>query len=281
MPNEWVLILRDGELVKAGIGLACFKSPFESVATFPSKLVKVDVYTQQVTKEMQGVQVSSHIEWTVDRNAPLKAFKNLDLSSGSHDTANETLRAMASAIVRNQVANSTIDHIIKNRQALREQIMTEMKEVVAGWGVHIATIEVTDVKILSSSLFKDLQSKFREENVKKATLEKLVVANSIGFEQLERNLETRKRDLNSELVSLKATNEQALKEASRQVEQFRQQCAIELIQTDRQHQEKILERQNNLKVSLKNLEYQLATEKAEVDKQCTMEKSQRQIKEQD
>lgn len=63
-----MLVLRDGELVKAGIGLSCFKSPYDSVAIFPSKLVKVDVNTQQVTKEMQGVLVSSHIEWTVDRD---------------------------------------------------------------------------------------------------------------------------------------------------------------------------------------------------------------------
>ncbi len=55
------------------------------------------------------------IEWTVDREAPLKAFKNLDLASGNYNAANETLRAMTSAIVRNQVANSTIDHVIKNR----------------------------------------------------------------------------------------------------------------------------------------------------------------------
>lgn len=155
---------------------------------------------------------------------------------------------MASAIVRNQVANNSLDHIIKNRQALREQIMNEMKEVVAGWGVHIATIEVTDVKILSSSLFKDMQSKFREENVKKATLEKLVVENSIYFERLERDLESTKRQLNSDLVSLKARNEQTLKETKREVEQFRQQCAIELLQKDRGNEEYILTKQNSTAV---------------------------------
>jgi len=63
--------------------------------------VKVEVRTQQVTKEMQGLEVSTMIEWTVDRNAPLKAFKNLNLSGGNYETANDTLRNMTSAIVRN------------------------------------------------------------------------------------------------------------------------------------------------------------------------------------
>ena len=189
-PNEWVVILRDGVEVQKGIGLSCFRGPFDSFGIFSSSLVKVDVVTEQVTKEMQGVQVRSHIEWCVDRNNPTKAYLSLDLGSGNFDSANATLQAMASAIVRNQVANSTIDHIIKNRQAVREQIMTEMSTVVKGWGVHLASVEVTDVKILSGSLFKDMQSKFREENTKKATLEKLVVQNSIYFERLERDLET-------------------------------------------------------------------------------------------
>ena len=196
-PNEWVVIMNNGEQVNAGIGLSCFKGPFDQVAIFPSRLVKVEVQTQQVTKEMQGIQVSSMIEWTVDRQSPLKAYKNLDLASGNFNAANETLRAMTSAIVRNQVANSTIDHIIKNRQVLREEILKEMGEVVSGWGVHLATCEVTDVKILSGGLFKDMQSKFREENVKKATLEKMVVENSIYYDRLERNVETKKRNANT------------------------------------------------------------------------------------
>lgn len=112
---------------------------------------------------MQGVGVSTMLEWTIDRHNPFKAYKNLDLASGNFNVANDILRSMTSAIVRNQIANSTIDHIIKNRQELREAILNEMKEVVTGWGVHLCTVEVTDVKVLSSGLFKDMQAKFREE----------------------------------------------------------------------------------------------------------------------
>ena len=72
-----------------------------------------------------------------------------------------------------------------------------MNEVVVGWGVHLATVEVTDVKICSGSLFSDMQAKFREESQKKATLEKLAVENTIYFDQLERALETSKRNANT------------------------------------------------------------------------------------
>ena len=52
---------------------------------------------------MQGVQVASMIEWTIDREGegPMKAFKNLDVASGNPYKANEILRSMTSAIIRN------------------------------------------------------------------------------------------------------------------------------------------------------------------------------------
>jgi regulator of protease activity HflC (stomatin/prohibitin superfamily) len=123
---------------------------------------------------MQGLEVSAMIVWTINRTAdgPMKAYKNLgsDLASDDPLTANNLLTSMASAIVRNCIANSTIDEIIKNRQQLREAINKEMTEVVQGWGVWLETIEITDVKILSGSLFKDMQCTFREDQNKTATL---------------------------------------------------------------------------------------------------------------
>ena len=236
-PNEWVVIIRNGEQQQAGIGLTCYKTPWDSVAVFPSRNVKVEVKTEQVTKEMQGIGVSTMLEWTIDRYHPLKAYKNLDLASGNFNKANDILRSMTSAIVRNQIANSTIDHIIKNRQELREAILEEMNEVVQGWGVHLCTVEVTDVKILSHSLFQDMQTKFREENIKKATLEKMVAENAIHFEQLEKNLETKKRDLQMYKIQQEASQEQQLKQTRLQIDQFSQQTALEKKELQRSHQE--------------------------------------------
>ena len=39
----------------------------------------------------------------------------------------------------------------------------DMFNVVKGWGVWVETFEVTEVQISSATLFKDLQTKYREE----------------------------------------------------------------------------------------------------------------------
>ena len=66
-PNEWVLIMRNGEMVKAGIGLCTLRSPYDQVATFPARVYKVDFTTEQVTNEMQGVRVSGMLVWSINR----------------------------------------------------------------------------------------------------------------------------------------------------------------------------------------------------------------------
>jgi hypothetical protein len=78
-PNEWLVVMNNGKMVSAGIGTAMMKGPFDTTAVFPSRLVKVDINTQQVTREMQGLEVSTMLEWTVDKEGegPMKAFKNL------------------------------------------------------------------------------------------------------------------------------------------------------------------------------------------------------------
>ncbi len=165
--------MRNGAMVQAAVGLRCFRGPFDQVARFPAKIYKVSFETEQVTNEMQGVRVSGMLVWTVNRigDGPFNAYKNLgDISSGNPRTANESLIAMSSAVVRSCIANSTIEEMITNRKLLRDAIHKEMFDVVKGWGVWLETIEITDVTICSQSLFKDLQTNYRESMRQQAAL---------------------------------------------------------------------------------------------------------------
>jgi hypothetical protein len=77
---------------------------------------------------MQGVKVEAMLVWSIYRegDGPLNAYKNLgeDLSSGNPVTANNMLIQMASSIVRDAIANSTIREMLTSREQLRESIRT-------------------------------------------------------------------------------------------------------------------------------------------------------------
>lgn len=81
------MVLRNGNLVKCGVGLSGFRGPFDQIVTIPAKVHKVDFSTQQVTVEMQGLEVSGMIVWSIfrEKDGPLRAFKNLGDDLGEEE----------------------------------------------------------------------------------------------------------------------------------------------------------------------------------------------------
>ena len=155
---------------------------------------------------MAGIAIEGMLVWSINRvgEGPLNAFKNLgsDLSTDNPHSANDALTSMASAIVRSCIANSTIEEMLTNRKLLRDAIRSEMFEVVKGWGVWLETVEITGVTISSQSLFKDMQTNYREAVRKEAELFKMTMKselaeiinqNDIMMKQKEREFSDKKR----------------------------------------------------------------------------------------
>ena len=121
-PNEWMIVLREGKMIKCGVGISCLKMMNDKVVKFPSKVHKVNFTAQQVTREMQGIEVSGMIIWSIfrDGEGPFKAYKSLgnDIHEAEPKIANQNLVEMANGIVRHKIANSTINEILRNRKWL-------------------------------------------------------------------------------------------------------------------------------------------------------------------
>lgn len=126
----------------------------------------------------------------------MKAFKNLgdDLISDEPRTANSLITSIVSAIVRNHIANSTIDEIIKNRDTIRKLILDALMPLTKGWGIWLETVEITDVQILSYQLKRDLQCVFREDQNLAATNNRIEVDHEIKGKQEEQYNIQNKRD---------------------------------------------------------------------------------------
>lgn len=76
-PNEWLLVIKNGKLVKSGVGIYGFKGFNSSIVKYPSQMQTVDFCADNVTIEMQGVKVSGFVAWQVRRGEeePLKYYK--------------------------------------------------------------------------------------------------------------------------------------------------------------------------------------------------------------
>lgn len=130
-PNEWVVVMNGNHQRKAGIGISTVKGPYDTVAIFPSKVHKVSFTTTQISKELQGLEVTSMLVWTIYREeeGPMRAYRTLgeDLTKDNPVTANALMTSMASAFVRSCVANTGIEDVIKERDNFRATIIENLK----------------------------------------------------------------------------------------------------------------------------------------------------------
>jgi hypothetical protein len=116
------------------------------------------------------------------------------LISDEPRTANNLITSIVSAIVRNHIANSTIDEIIKNRDQIRKLILDTLMPLTRGWGIWLETVEITDVQILSVQLKRDLQCVFREDQNLQATSNRIEVDHEIKAKQQEQYNVQNKRE---------------------------------------------------------------------------------------
>jgi len=76
------------------------------------------------------VEVTGMLIWSVHRVAdgPFKCYKSFgeDLNQAVPSVANDKLMAMAVSIVRDRIANMTINEILKNRSKLRNGVKEEI-----------------------------------------------------------------------------------------------------------------------------------------------------------
>lgn len=139
--------------------------------------------------------MSGLLVWSVMSETPMKAFHTLglDLLNSTPTNSNACMTTMCNSIVRSCIANSTIDEILTQRKEVRDKLQSELETISKGWGIKIETIEITDVSILSSSLFNNIQAKFKEEEKLKATLEKLEIKKQLRIEQSKSDIEIDKK----------------------------------------------------------------------------------------
>jgi flotillin len=185
-PTEWLLVISDGELKQAGVGITAILGPMDQAVRLPAAIHKVSLSAQQVSQEMQGVEVSGFIVWTVNRvgDGPFKCYRYLEgLSGDGLREASSHIQGMAESIIRHQVANLRLQEVITNRTLLRDKVREEMHSIVQGWGIWLETVEVTDVRVLSSSVFDDLQTEYRQELRGKSEQARIAGTRAINLER--------------------------------------------------------------------------------------------------
>ncbi len=229
-PHERLLQIRSGRVVRNQQGGSCWKWPGDTIARVDTSVRRLHFTADQITRERTGVQVTGLAVFRVVQ--PLLAWRMLNLEQP--ESFQQILREMFVGATRRLVANLTLDECLTRRKdALAAELMAEVAPVVQGsgkegddahqgWGVALDTIEIQDVRVLSSEVFERLQAPYREELALSALAARAVVEREEARLTAERA--SAREDARRELMSLE---EQRL-EAERARERVLRQHEAEL-----------------------------------------------------
>lgn len=268
-PNEWLIVIRNGEQRLAGVGLKTWVWPLETYVTFPSVLTKVSFEAMQTTKEMQGVKVSGFAIFSVLRteDGPFRYYKYIQ-GSGK-EMAEDNLRGMAESLMRKHVATTSLEDVLKDRESLRNSVNDEMMKTTKGWGVWLETFEIKDVQICSKSLFEDLQAEFRQDTHVKAEQLRLDSAKALAEKKSSHDQEMAKLHSKTALAKVRAqADERTTREKLEGDAQLaRQTAAAELAEHQLAVEEKKIHTEQALELARQNQRHALKQHAAQQDQE--------------
>ncbi|MEM7368770.1 MAG: SPFH domain-containing protein [Bacteroidota bacterium] len=161
-PSDYVIRLKGGKISREGRGMNFFNWPNQQYVVIPSIVSNIPFVADQITQENQGVEVSGFAIWKIGH--PSKVYLHFDFTGKESpvEKINRFLKDVVESAIRHQVANMTIEEVLRKRGSIILQLKKELEYISDQWGIAIETIEIKNVKIMSEQLFKNMQATFRD-----------------------------------------------------------------------------------------------------------------------
>jgi hypothetical protein len=246
-PDEWLLRVRNGKVVRAGVGIFTWRRPGDVIARFSSTIQRVRFSSEALTAEHLAVVVDGFILWSVapDAEKAFRAFSklgiaNLDrqpvaLKSRSHlltSQQHHAFQALLSAEMRAQVASVRLDDLLTVDHQLRRGLEQRLGLLSERLGIEIERTEILRVQPADPNLLRDLSARseesVREEaaNARRETAARLrqrqaEESKKEAAEAAEIRLATVEGDRKVELELLLARQDREEKELSRSLDRTR------------------------------------------------------------
>jgi regulator of protease activity HflC (stomatin/prohibitin superfamily) len=163
-PAEFAIHRRRGRTRKVGLGISLFCLPLiDRCYLIPSTAQSISFAADQITSENQGVEVAGFAVWKI--GDPERAAASLDFSNSAAalTSIGENLRNVVESAIRHQVANMTIEDALRKRGSIILELKNELAYIAGQWGLAVETVEIRNVKVLSSQLFAQMQAPFRDK----------------------------------------------------------------------------------------------------------------------
>ena len=283
LPNEYLVVIGKKN-VKPILGGKIFKLG-KKFLRVPANVQKLKFITDNANMDYQGIGIEGYATWRINPKDPLIAIKTLDFFDEDDPMAitNEHLTTICVEAVRHVIANMSIENALKNKDAIAENLKSQLNEIEQKWGILFDQVGIEKVRIMSNTLFKDLQSEYRNklhlessktqiatnreiakqknEIHEKNELERIRTSQIIELQDIEKS-----KHLN--IKKLEDKRELAIKERTTKEEDFRKEIEFDTEKKQKTHELQKLG--NELDIEMIETETKVYNAKIELQKQMQL-----------
>jgi hypothetical protein len=199
-PDEWLLCIRNGRLVKAGVGIYLWRRPGDVVVRFTSTLQRVGFMASALSSERLRVSVEGFILWSVAAggDGPFRAFQRLglvnldapprDLRSPRHLLSTPQHRAfqqLLGAAAQRLAATRSLEELLLRQDSLVAELRRQLGTFEQQMGIRVEQVEISQVRPIDEELLRQMSAQVEERIREAAASSHLESEARIAQEQAE------------------------------------------------------------------------------------------------
>ena len=165
LPNEYLVPVGKANPTAVLGGRRFRMFGFRKFLRIPASVQTLEFSTDNANVDFQGLGIEGFAAWQINPEHPVHACETLDLFDAEDPMArtNYELRLICVEAVRHVIANMSIEDAHRRKEEIAEQLGKQLKQVEARWGILFHQVGIRHVKVMSSHVFHDLQSSFRND----------------------------------------------------------------------------------------------------------------------
>lgn len=182
-PDEWLLCVRNGALVNAGVGVSMLRRPGDVVVRFSSTMQRVGFAVEALSLERIAVRVEGFIFWSVapEGDAPFRAYSRLGIANlmrpppalkhPKHlltSPQHKAFQQILSAVAQRHASTMSLATLLGRQDDLVRGLTERLREATSEMGVNIDQVEVLTTRpadpVVQAQLSAPETERLREES---------------------------------------------------------------------------------------------------------------------
>lgn len=216
LPNEYLVQVGNPNF-KPVLGASRLRL-FRKFMRVPASVQTLYFTTDNANVDYQGIGIEGYASWRINPETPEVAIKTLDFYDADNPTArtNEELKTICVEAVRHVISNMSIADALKKKDEIAQNLKDQLKSIEKKWGIVFDQVGIEKVRIMSASLFEQMQSQYRDSLRLEVEKKRIATESDIAREQ---NITREKTELESletdkKLNLVRVENDSRVKESS-------------------------------------------------------------------